>query len=357
MRRQRETRWVERTVRKGAVAYARSLAHRDVTLQCAAEHLGIQPARLQAWRRQWRAHKLDAKARGRPPQRSDRETRQAILQALHDLGPQTGMPTLQGLFPRVPKRELDNLLWRFREHYRLLHSPLAHELVWTRVGAVWAMDYTDPPNPIDDTYRDIFVNRDLASGEQIDALPVDIETGQNTADALEARFVQYGAPLVIKQDNGGTVTAGPVQRLLDKWSVHMLRSPVKKPQYNGSCEAGNGSIKARARHVAARNGRHGHWTCDDIEEARILTNQTARPKGPAGPTPEEAWSTRQPITETERKAFDNDVRLSLNEARAHRQKIRLTTGDPKAGDKDATLERDAVRHALVAGGYLRYRRS
>jgi len=100
-----------------------------------------------------------------------------------------------------------------------------------------------------------------------------------------------------------------------------------------------------------------HYPADDTEEARVLTNQTARPKGPAGPTPEEALRSRQPITETERKAFDIDVRKRLNEARAKREQIRMSSGDLKAGDKDATLERDAVRRALVAGGYLRYRRS
>jgi hypothetical protein len=266
------------------------------------------------------------------------------------------MPTLLGLFPTMPKREMENILWRYRAHYRLTSSPLAQELIWTRVGAVWGMDYTDPPRDIDNIYRDIFVCRDLASGKQLDALPVVIETGYNTASGLERLFVKHGAPLIIKRDNGSTLTAEPVQRVLKKWGVHVLASPIKTPQYNGSCEAGNGAIKTRAHHISARNGRAGYWTCDDVEEAKQLTNQTARPKGPEGPTPDEAWGARQPITESERKSFDNAVVKRLNESRAARQELRRKTSDPKAGDKDATLNRDSVRRALVAGGYLRYRR-
>ena len=124
----------------------------------------------------------------------------------------------------------------------------------------------------------------------------------------------------------------------------------------GACPARTGAIKTRARHVAARNGRPAHWTCDDVEEARRLCDQTARPKGPEGPTPDEAWGERQRLTETERKAFDNEVRTRLNEAWGLRQRIRIETHDPKAGVRDATLMRDAVRRALAAGGYLKYRR-
>jgi hypothetical protein len=95
---------------------------------------------------------------------------------------------------------------------------------------------------------------------------------------------------------------------------------------------------------------------EGADAARRLCDQTARPKGPEGPTPDEAWGERQRLTETERKAFDNEVRTRLNEAWGLRQRIRTEADDPKAGVRDATLMRDAVRRALAAGGYLKYRR-
>ncbi len=311
---------------------------------------------LQNWRQDWRKKRREIRARGKPPERSPLETREALLQSMQDLGPQTGIPTLSGLYPSMPRREIENMLDRFRDMSRRHNSPLPHELRWTHPGTVWAMDYTDPPNDIDSHYSDIFVNRDLASGYQLDALPVVVETSYNTAAALERRFLQHGAPLVIKRDNGGTLKDGPIPKLLQKYGVHELPSPVKKPQYNGSCEAGNGAIKTRAHHIASRNGRPGHWTCDDVEEARGLTNATARPKGPTGPTPEAMWDSRERITETQRRTFDKTVETYLNEGKAARWRLRQREQNPKAGVSDATLKRDAVRRALVHCGYLGYRR-
>lgn len=354
--RQKETRTLEQDVRKRALALTRCLCKQGKTVKESADRLSIEALSLQSWRRDWRTMKREAKARGRPSVRSSREARQALLQTLHELGPETGIPALIGLYRNIPKREIENILWRYRKHYHLRHSALAHELRWAHPGAVWAMDYTDPPSDIDDYYEDIFVNRDLASGFQLDALPVVIETAYNTASALKSRFIQYGAPLVIKRDNGSTLSGEPIPKLLEEWGVHVLASPIQKPQYNGSCEAGNGSIKTRAHHIASRNGRAGHWTCDDIEESRCLTNATARPKGPEGPTPEQAWEKRQRITETERQAFDKAVSKYLNEARLSRECLRKREGNPKAGFLDATLKRDAVRRALEHCGYLSYRR-
>ncbi len=346
---------MERDLRKRAVALHRCLQAKGITMKETASLIGMKPTCIQAWRRAWWRNRLAPLVRGRPAHRSSLETRTAILQTFHDLGPQTGMPTLEGLFPEVPRRELENLLWRYRGHL-IATSPLAYELAWLKPGTVWAIDYTDPPSPIDGLYKDILVVRDLASGKELASLPVPIETGQATADALASLFIQHAAPLLIKRDNGGTLTAAPVRELLWSSGVQVLASPVKTPEYNGSCEAGNGAIKTRAHHVASRNGRPGHWTCDDIEEARGLTNSTARPKGPAGPTPNELWAGRRPITQNERISFDNAVRSFFNEGVAARKRIRQTSGDPKDGDADATLERRAIRQALVSGGYLLFRR-
>ncbi|MHC4874502.1 MAG: hypothetical protein ACYTFY_21825, partial [Planctomycetota bacterium] len=143
------------------------------------------------------------------------------------------MPTLQGIFKDMPKRELENIIWRYREHDKLRNSPLIHNLTWKKPGTVWAMDYTKPPYPVDDIYKDILVVRDLASGNELAALPVPIENGFNTRNGLEKLFVEHGAPLVIKHDNGKPLTSWLVKELLKKWQVLSLPSPAYTPQYNG----------------------------------------------------------------------------------------------------------------------------
>ncbi len=83
--------------------------------------------------------------------------------------------------------------------------------------------------------------------------------------------------------------------LLDRWGVLRLFSPPRTPRYNGSCEAGIGSMKVRTHHQAALRGSPGEWTCDDAEAARRLNESRPRPWGSRGPTPSEAWEGRRPV--------------------------------------------------------------
>jgi hypothetical protein len=71
------------------------------------------------------------------------------------------------------------------------------------------------------------------------------------------------------------------------WGTLQLLSPPGTPEYNGTCEAGIGSLKTRTHHEAARNDRPGEWTCDDVEGARMMDNETGRPWGVNGLTPKE----------------------------------------------------------------------
>jgi transposase InsO family protein len=191
-------------------------------------------------------------------------------------------------------------------------------LCWTRPGAVWAIDFAQPPQPVEGRFGRLLAVRDLASGAQLLWLPVADESARMARDALAALFAQQGAPLVLKSDNGAGFLAGQVGELLAAWQVWPLRSPPRMPRYNGSCEAGVGSMKARTHHHTARNGRPGHWACDDAEAARLEANQTARPWGPGGPTLEEVWHRRQPLPPEERAAFPDTVGRLGQEAAAAR---------------------------------------
>jgi hypothetical protein len=130
-----------------------------------------------------------------------------------------------------------------------------------------------------------------------------------------------------------------------------LFSPPRTPRYNGSCEAGIGSMKARTHHHSTGRGFPGEWTCDDAEAARRGANETARPWGVHGPTPAEAWAGRRRVEAAERAAFGEAVRRRALEARG-------AQGHPPDGRLDRTAEaavnRVAIRDALVAGGLLRF---
>ena len=217
------------------------------------------------------------------------------------------------------------------------------DLAWRRTGAVWAFDYTDPDEEIASGERAILVVRDLSSGSVLLSEPVRAADAEATVALLERLFEEHGAPLIAKSDNGGHFTAASVTALLEKWSVVHLLSPARTPTYNGGIESAIGRLKAGIAYVAARNGRDGAWTREDIEETRRLANDTARPRGARGPTPAEAWREKMPITESERDAF-------RARAAAIEQEI-VARGETGArGAKKA--RRDSIRRAAMEWGIL-----
>ena len=144
-----------------------------------------------------------------------------------------------------------------------------------------AAEHADPPHRIDGRWPYILAVRDLASGCQLAWLPVLDETAETTIDALQWLFLEHGPPLVLKSDNGSGFISKAVRRFLDRWQVSPLYSPPRTPEYNGSIEAGNGA-KTHTHEEAARQGRAGHWTADDLEAARRMANDFINTTGPAG---------------------------------------------------------------------------
>ncbi|MBZ5498065.1 MAG: hypothetical protein LAP85_16825 [Acidobacteriia bacterium] len=186
---QQARRELERIVRIEAVAFTRWMHLERVTLGYAAACLGLSASTVSMWQRDWEGVRLHAEPRGRPAQRTDRETRDGVIALFQLMGPGVGLSVLQEFFPGVARRELEDLQRRYRDAHRKMSRVLVHALRWQRVGAVWAMDYTVPPSPIDGIYRSILVVRDLASGLQLLALPVEAATAQETCAALHALSV------------------------------------------------------------------------------------------------------------------------------------------------------------------------
>jgi transposase InsO family protein len=242
-----------------------------------------------------------------------------------------------------------DLLRRYRRGWRQRRQLLTRGLHWTRPGAVWAADFSEPPQPVEG-YPRLLAVRDLASGWQLLWLPVPDESARTAADALASLFREHGAPLVLKSDNGSAFLAAECAALLAGRGGWQLCSPPRTPRYNGSCEAGIGSMKTRTHHQAARQGRPGEWTCDDCEAARLEANQTARPWGVCGPTPEEVWQQRRPISAEERSAFAEVVRRLEGEARREQG---YPAEGPPGQPAEAAVLRSALQKALEAQGLLR----
>ena len=113
-------------------------------------------------------------------------------------------------------------------------------------------------------------------------------------------------------------------------------------------------MKTRAHHEAARNDRPGEWTCDDVEGARLQANETARPWGAEGPTPDQSWYYhRAPLNTIDRELFAEEVARRREGVRARRGCL---PGFEPSADEKASIDREAVSRSLMELGYLKVRR-
>jgi transposase InsO family protein len=331
------------------VALARWLLRRGMTRTAAAQRLGVSSSALSRWVRRWQENRMALRARGRPVEDVDRDVRADLLSVFSVMGPHATLPAVRDLFPEVARGQLENLLERCRSAYRRRSRWLLNSLRWTRSGAVWAMDFTEAPAPIDGVYRYILLVRDLASGRQMLGLPCHGESAAVAVMALRCLFRICGPPLVLKMDNGSAFIAAEIEALLREHGVFALYSPPGTPSYNGSIEAGIGSLEVRAFYESARYDRPGEWTCDDIVAACRQANDTAHPWGIAGPTPEQAWRRRTAITEIEARAFRAAYDRHKERACSERETTHTNDGSHWL---TASIDRVAISRALIERGYL-----
>jgi len=349
---QRMLRELEQSIRVGVLDFCHQAAEEGMSKQQLSDRLSLSPRTLRHWEKV-RRDGLAVQARGRRVACSGREQQQAVVHLLHRLGPGTGLAVLEGQFPEIARAELRRLLRCFRWAWIGAHRRSLQVLHWQRPGRVWAMDYAEAPCWIDGYDRYILAVRDLASGQQLLWLPLREATAERTLEQLAWLFACYGAPLVLKSDNGSPFSAEDTCAFLRDHGVWPLFSPVRTPAYNGSCEASIGSMKKRTAYQAERDARVGGWTSRDLETARQQANETARPRGPKGPTPAEAWRQREAITAAERRIFTETVtRLE--------PKVRERHDLPLAGElqrhTETQVQREVLRRALVAHGYLLFTR-
>jgi transposase InsO family protein len=350
---QQPRREAERDARQHAVDFDHWAMQQGVRQPVAAQQLGLAPGTLAFWAHRWHEDYLEARPLGRPCHRSQPQLRNQAIDFMRFVGAGVSAAAVQATFPALARREAENLRNRFRQLWKLDHQRAIHVLHWHHPGAVWAMDHTGPLPAIDGRWPYILAVRDLASGCQLAWLPVLDETAETTISALQWLFLEDGPPLLLKSDNGSGFIADAMRRFLDRWDVRPLFSPPYTPEYNGSIEAGNGALKTRTQDEAARQGRDGHWTADDVEAARRMANEMTYPHGPLGPTRQECLRTSPRISLEARAAFGRTLeREQIQE--------RLKQGYPLDTDlghaAQAQIDRAAISRALVEHGYLSFTR-
>lgn len=340
-----------REARLSAVRLVRWARRLGMTLAEVARELGMHERTLRAWARRWKSDRLEARKLGRSSSELSRDQRQSALWALHLTSGRIGLDELANVvWPRPTRRVLSDLKARWRRAVHRRGGKLCGLVQWSRAGTAWAMDWTDPDEPIDGGYAKVLSVRDLCSGKALLALPSVNERGEQVVRALRKLFAMHGAPLVLKEDNGGSLRCESVELLLAHEGILALTSPPACPRYNGACEAGIGSLKVVAGEMAAAAGREEAWTCDDIEKARRRVN--SRPRvGRASADAE--WEARAPIEEAEREALWRRYR---EEERRERDARCIAPDARLSGMEQASVDRRAIARALEGEGLVCFRR-
>jgi len=343
----------ERLVRWHAVSLCRWAIHHGFLAQEAAQCLGISARTLRHWRKRWRcpADRLEARRCGRPAAHCSAEVRTQVLSLLKQTGPHVGLPALRSSFGGVSRAELARILGRYRRVCRVRYHYDGRRLTWHRAGAVWALDFVVPPGLVDGRFECVLAVRDLGSQYQLFWQAMTGQTAAVVVYALQALFVEHGAPLVLKSDNGSAFIAKLTAELLVEWEVVALFSPPLRPQYNGGCERANGTLRTYTDYEAVCAGHPGDWAARDLAQALARINHLDRPRGLPSParTPAEAWEQRTPLTDEERRAFRKTVAIKRCIERAKRE---VPEGETLNRQDQAAIDRVAASEALQAHGLL-----
>jgi transposase InsO family protein len=190
--------------------------------------------------------------------------------------------------------------------------------------------------------------RDLASGMMLAWEPLANLTEEVTQTALARLFARYGAPLILKVDNGSAFRAEGFQQFLQAFGVIPLYSPPSCPGYNGSIEAAIGSLKTRTAQCAENQGRVGHWEVADLEAARTAANRS-HPRRLNGRTPSALWEARTRVEKLERVIFELTVQRRRFEVR---NEWGIAQEEPLGHWRNSAVDRQALERALVEHGHL-----
>ena len=343
----------EDALRSRIVTLSLGLEEMGYPLAKRAQRLWLASRTLRQWQYDFPTPRLQPVLLGRPVRRAPVAQRNAVLEVLDTFGPATGLPSLRMYFPDLLRAELQDLLRRYRRVWRRRHHEALRVLHWQVPGTVWAIDFAEAPAPIDNLFPYLLAVRDLASGHQLLWQPLREANADEAVRLLGILFAWHGAPLVLKSDNGSPFLAEVTRTLLHEAGVIMLFSPPYWPRYNGAIEAGIGSLKTRTAYHAARHHRPAQWSADDVAAAQAEANATARPHGPSGPTPEQAWASRRTITAPERALFQEAVDRHRTEVRVQ---AALPFEVPWTDQEERAMDRKAIQRALVEHHYLLFSR-
>ncbi len=146
----------------------------------------------------------------------------------------------------VSRRELGWMVERVRQDLETDRRKQMRRIEWLTPGIVWAMDFTAYNLGL---ARKIYLHNTQDLGSRYKFLPMagGYPVGEEIAGYLDKQFDRYGAPLVLKRDNGGNMKHSAINEVLAESFVLPLNNPEYYAPYNGAIEESQREVKSCLR--------------------------------------------------------------------------------------------------------------
>jgi|WetSurMetagenome_2_1015567.scaffolds.fasta_scaffold35135_2 transposase InsO family protein len=151
--------------------------------------------------------------------------------------------------PRISRRVFGGLVKEARREALREREADTRRIEWLVPAAVWSVDPTELVLVRNGQRQKVPLLPviDLASRYKLPPLVGHGLTGKIVAARMEELFRQFGAPLVLKRDNGSNLNSAEVEEVLSRWRVIPLNSPPYYPPYNGGIERAQRDLKTALR--------------------------------------------------------------------------------------------------------------
>lgn len=134
----------------------------------------------------------------------------------------------------ISRRDLQQEVERAHREVKTAQRSELKRIEWKYPGTAWAIDATEVK--IHDRKVILYATIDMASRYRLNHLMSNETSALEVATHLTSLFIEHGAPLFLKRDNGSVFKNEIVDELLAKYGVIALNSPPHYPRYNGSIE-------------------------------------------------------------------------------------------------------------------------
>jgi len=150
----------------------------------------------------------------------------------------------------IPRRRVQEVVNGDRKEFNHEKRDEFTRVSWSGIMTCWAMDDTHLFTDDDGIKQWIHNVKDLTSQYILPPVAGALMTGEEVADNLRELFKRFGAPLVLKRDNGSNLSCAAVDKVLNEFDVIPLNSPPYYSRYNGSIEQANRLLKERIKQLS-----------------------------------------------------------------------------------------------------------